>query len=478
MARERDDEATVPFPTSPVSNMEWCPSGPTPQQRLAEKMIAEECATRARRHGMTRAQFLRTAAATTTAFMVMNKIHGLAQTGEAAAMPVTREQCDDLDAARELLDRDLFVMDVQQHHVDLNQANPGAFCFLRFRDRDVAGGCPQNIGQMNYVKEVFIDSETDVGVISGLPYSGVIISPDAMADTRDLVNELAGSQRALAQAVCDPRTAPGTSTAIDSLAHQVNDRHASALKVYTYSGNWRLDDEQVSYPMLEEMQRLGLRLLNVHKGLPANFAPGSAEYVRATDFPKVVNDWPTLRFCAYHSGYFGAGDHPEGKDGLTEFLEVIESIPKQQRRRVYAEIGSTFAITFLQGPDQAAHLLGQLLKALGSRNILWGTDSVWWGSPQWLIDAFKTLQIPAAMQEQFGYPPLTEKVRRRIFGLNAARLYGVKPKARRCTIPPDRLTQAQMEQGGPRPNRRLVAYGPRTRREFFAMLRAERGLRA
>ena len=42
--------------------------------------------------------------------------------------------------------------------------------------------------------------------------------------------------------------------------------------------------------MLTEGQRLGLRLVNIHKGLPAIFAPGSEETVRATDFPKAVAD--------------------------------------------------------------------------------------------------------------------------------------------------------------------------------------------
>jgi hypothetical protein len=72
------------------------------------------------------------------------------------------------------------------------------------------------------------------------------------------------------------------------------------------------------------------------------------------------------------------------------------SIPKKERKRVYSEIGSSFAIVLAQGPDPAAHFMGQLLKALGPRNILWGTDSIWWGSPQWLIDAFKALTIPGA----------------------------------------------------------------------------------
>ncbi len=482
MRRPPEDPAIVPFPTYPVSNMEWVPKPITRRQALAERMIAEECAERAKRHGMTRAQFLRTAAATATAFMVLNRLSG------SSAFAVKREHCDDLDAARELLDRKPFVMDVQQHHVDLNLYSSFA-CAFRFPfppgNRESAGGCPGNVGQQNFIKEVFVDSETDVGVISGLP-SGTPLGPVGMAETRDLVNELAGSERCLAQAVCDPRNPPGSATSIESLDAQVA-RGVRALKCYTYSGNWRLDDlrpdgsaepQPVAYRMLEKAQGLGLRLVNVHKGLPAEFAPMSEEYVRTTDFPKVVHDWPRLSFCAYHSGYFtSASDHPEGKQGLTEFLEVVESIPRKERRRVYAEIGSTFAIQVIlmsSNPDAPAHFIGRLLKALGSRNILWGTDSIWWGSPQWLIDAFKVLTIPERLQEQEGYPPLTEKAKRRIFGQNAARLYGIKPKDERCAIPADRLASWQAEQGGARAGRRLVSYGPQTRRDFFAMLRAER----
>jgi uncharacterized protein len=479
MRRPPEDRSIVPFPTHAVSNMEWVPNGITAKQKLAERLIADECTEQAKRHGMTRAQFLRTAAATATAFMVLNKLHG------STAFAVKREHCEDLDAARELLDKKMFVMDVQQHHVDLNLFPDGAGCFLRFRDRMAAGGCPASVGQANFVKEVFVDSETDVGVISGLPYGGIPLGPAAMIETRDLVNDLAKSERCLAQAVCDP-TNEFPNTKVQDMAAQVA-KGARALKCYTYSGNWRLDDDyskstfhkpgdSIAYPMLQEAVRLKLPLVNIHKGLPATFAPGSEETVRATDFPRAVHDFPQLSFCAYHSAYFGANDdHPEGKGGLDnwEWLEVIASIPKKERRRVYSEIGSTFAIMLASGPDNAAHFIGKLLKALGPKNILWGTDSIWWGSPQWLIDAFKALTIPEQMQEQFGYPALTEKTKRRILGLNSARLYKVKPKAERCTLSSNQLAVFQGEQGGAREGRALVAHGPTTRREFFTLLRAE-----
>ena len=472
MRHPGDDDAdvSVPFPTVPVSNGEWMPGPITDRQRTLRQLIVEETSWRAKWHGMTRAQFLRTAAATATAWMCMNKVFGLDQWGGASAMPMKKTHCDDLDAARELLDRKkLFVMDVQQHHVDGTKFP--TFC-LELRQQPGYPACrddPSVERQLTYVKEVFVDSETTIGVISGLPY-GIPLGPAGMTQTRDLVNELAGSERALSQAVCDPLAPAGAETALDQMEKQVKEYKARALKTYTYSyGGWRLDDEKVAYPMLEKAQQLGIRLINTHKGLPAVFAPGSPETVRVTDYPKAMRDFPKLKFCAYHSGWFqSAADHPEGKDGITELEEVIGGLPKKIRRRFYAEIGSSFAFIFVyRGPEEAAHFIGKLLKLVGPRNILWGTDSIWWGSPQFIIDAFKNLTITDQMQADFGYPPLTEATKRRIFGLNAAKLYGVDPKARRCTVPADRLQQMQLAQGGPREGRSLRIYGAQTRREFL-----------
>jgi len=476
--RPPDDAATVPFPMSPISNGEWCPKPPTPRQRLAERVVAEETAATARRLGLTRGQFLRTAAGTATAFMVLNRLHGAETWGSEAALPVKKVHCEDLAAGRELLDREMFVMDVQTHHLDLELTRATEICnaldfsalarSLGAAPSDV--DCPEKLGQLNFVKEVLVNSQTSIAVLSGVP-NGVIFGPDLMFRTRDLVNELAQSERAIMQAMIDPKRQPGTPTSVETLERQVRELGARALKVYTYNGNWRLDDEAVAYPMLEEVSRLGLGLVNVHKGLASLFGQ-DPEYVRATDFPKVVADWPKLRFCAYHSGYFFPGEHPEGLAGISEFVQVVQGMPRKHRRRVYAEIGSTFATTLLiGGPTEAAHLIGQLLKTVGSSNILWGTDSIWWGSPQFAIDAFKNLQIPESMQEEFGYPALTEKRKERILGLNAAKLYGVKRRDREnlCSVPVDRIQQMQSALGGFRADRSLRTYGPRTRREFLAL---------
>jgi predicted TIM-barrel fold metal-dependent hydrolase len=474
---DHDDTPTLPFPFWDVSNGEWCPRPPNAKQRLAARLFAEESARRAKRLGMSRRQFLRSAAGTATAFMVLNKAHGLDQTGDAAPLPVTREQCDDPIAARGLFDAEYFVMDVQLHHVDNALLNSAGLALLRFAhpyqpaaERPLTGAARVALlSQANLVKEVFVDSETAVGVISGVP-NGVPMPVETMAQTRDLVNELAGSQRALSQAMCDPRVPADRTTSIASLEHQVRDLGAVALKCYTGNGAWWLDDEAVAYPMLEEAYRLGLRMINVHKGFPGLLGAMAETYVRSRDLPKVSKDWPRLNFVAYHSGY-GLDAASAGVTGIDEFLGVVRGI--KRRRNVFAEVGSAFAVAFTQGPDRAAHLIGALMRDLGPERILWGTDSIWWGSPQWQVDAFKALTVPPAMQTEFGYPPLTDRAKAQILGLNAARLYRVRVSDVRNEIANDRLAHIRAELGGMEASRSHRVYGPRTRRDFLRLLARE-----
>jgi hypothetical protein len=76
-------------------------------------------------------------------------------------------------------------------------------------------------------------------------------------------------------------------------------------------------------------------------------------------------------------------------------------------------------------PDEAAHTLGKLLAAVGPERILWGTDSIWYGSPQDQIEAFRAFTVTPEFQERFGYPALDAPAKRAILGANAARLHGL-----------------------------------------------------
>ena len=91
--------------------------------------------------------------------------------------------------------------------------------------------------------------------------------------------------------------------------------------------------------------------------------------------------------------------------------------------------------------------------------MIWGTDCLWWGSPQWAIDAFKRFQISDEMCDKFGYTKLTKEDKAKIFGLNAAKLYGIDAEQKRKNIPKDALSKlktAYLEMGGTREN---AAYG-------------------
>jgi hypothetical protein len=97
---------------------------------------------------------------------------------------------------------------------------------------------------------------------------------------------------------------------------------------------------------------------------------------------------------------------------------------------VFAELGTVFAVTAISNPRYCAAILGTLVKGVGADHVLWGTDSVWYGSPQWQIEAFRRIEIPKDLQKKFGFAPLGAvdgTVRNAVFGRNAARLYRLMP---------------------------------------------------
>ena len=70
-------------------------------------------------------------------------------------------------------------------------------------------------------------------------------------------------------------------------------------------------------------------------------------------------------------------------------------------------------------------MLGSLLRDLGPDYVMWGTDSLLWGNPQWQIEAFRKFQIPDQLVEGHGYPKITDEIRRKVFGENAARIWNI-----------------------------------------------------
>ena len=325
--------------------------------------------------------------------------------------------------------------------------------------------------------DVYFDSQVTVGLLSNVTASlftpddgpprppkniseslrGELLTAEQTAAVRNYVNRIAGSKRLLAHGLM--YTGVGNA---DYIQFQIDEYQPDSWKGYCISNaakvdtdpeslmrQWRLDDEQVAYPTYEVISRNYRR--QRRRSIRASTTSACTRASRPTpsrcpnsaipsDIPKAAADWPNLNFVIYHScikpaffDYNALADIRSGRlrEGVPDIAWTTEfAVLAQPFRNVYAEIGTTFASSVVTFPTVTAHILGQLLKFLGPDRILFGSDSPWYGSPQWQIDALWRFEIPRWMQRQYGYPPLTKQVKRKILGLNGAAIYGLQPGRR------------------------------------------------
>ena len=458
----------LPIPTQVVSNEEYYPIPQTRKQQAVEHHLLEMAAKNARKRGVDRRQFLRSACGMATAFAALNKVFGDYFTVEAAEM---------LDpAAAEEKKTDYFIFDVQTHHVAVGRSRVITGVDLLDLRRSGATMNPElkkrepqadDLHLENYIKELFLDSETDMVVLSGVPALNDdknILPPDQMVKTRGWINQLTGSRRVVSHGLISPDLAALNKERMQVQAEKLK---IDAWKGYTGQGlgpnpeGWWLDDEKVCYPTLEYSRKLKVKNICIHKGLALGLF--NEEHCHPKDVVKVSKDFPDLNFLVYHSGFKSLPDAlPAAEEGfkknprvpwVSDLCEMRKKNPHM--RNVYMELDSTFGMMAVTHPLLCAHVLGMIIEAFGAGHVLWGTDSLWWGSPQWQIEALRRLEMPDQLIKQFGYKPLTTEVKRQIFGLNAARVYGVDPKARRNPVPGDyidRLKKLYQQAGNPTPS--------------------------
>jgi hypothetical protein len=316
-----------------------------------------------------------------------------------------------------------------------------------------------------------MDSDTAMGVLSHVP-GGLDTNPldfEAAGATRTAASALDGTERLLLHGRCMP-TLPGE---IDGMDAQVARFPVAAFKTYTQFGprdgaeGFFLDDDAYGAPFIERARRLKVRNIAVHKGLA--FGPRGYQYSTSRDVGPAAVRYPDMTFLIYHSGFdTGVKEGPYDPQAKAGVDVLVRSMREAGRpKNVYAELGSTWRFV-MRDPDQAAHLMGKLLLTFGEDNVLWGTDSIWYGSPQDQIQTFRAFEISREFQDKFGYPALTPQIKRKIFGLNAARVYGLEPTAMRRKLARDRVKKARDEYlNEPQPS--FETYGPRTRREFLAL---------
>jgi uncharacterized protein len=294
-----------------------------------------------------------------------------------------------------------------------------------------------------------------------------IESADAV---RSIVDRMEGNHRLMIHGRVNPNQ-PGDMEDMQELRDRWG---VSAWKTYT---QWGLDgngfflNDDVGIQFIEKARALDVKVICVHKGLP--FGRKSYEHSQCNDIGPVAKMFPDVSFLIYHSGFVPAVEERAygenaGGDGIDTLITSLLESGVRPGSNVYAELGSTWRF-LMRDPQQAAHGIGKLLKYCGPDNVLWGTDSIWYGSPQDQIQAFRTFQISPEFRDRYGYPEITPELRAKIFGLNATRPYRisaeeVKLRARGDKMARERLAYLE------RPEPHYLTHGPKTRRQFLNLL--------
>lgn len=448
------DNLNLPIPTQIVSNEEFAPPDQTPEQREVEHRLIEIAGVSSKKLGISRRGFLATSGGMAAAFLALNGVFG-------RFFDVDEAELFEPRASDEKFPKKQFIFDIHTHHVaakKIIQSPP----LLRYRDAGAAWGNEALKGRehkwedlylANYIKEMFLDSDTVMAVITGLPAktdAENVLPPADMIETRAEINGLAKSRRIISHGLFSPDLGKPD---MESMHRQFEKMKVEAWKGYPGqpladgSVGWWMDDEKVAYPAYEYSRKIGIKNICVHKGLPL---PGwDLEHSSPKDVEKAARDFPDLNFLIYHAGFKGVGDSLAAvKDGFKTKRDIpwVSDLCAMRKRNpkmtnVYMDLGTTFGMTVITQPLLCAYMLGLMIGAFGEDHVLWGTDSIWWGSPQWQIEAFRRLQMPEDLIKRFGFKPLTPEVKDKVLGLNSAAVYGIDVKAKMNAIPSDYMTR-------------------------------------
>ena len=441
-----------PIPTRVVSNGEYLPAPRSRGQREVEQRLAAVADRQGRSLGLDRRSFLKPASGMAAAFLCMNDVYG-------PLFAVSPVEAADPEAAAERRRHfdDQFVFDVQLHFLGEHYDWEGILELGRYAMKhwnpamEKDGVSFRRYHFENFLKEVYLDSQTSVGLLSNAPSDDPDkwpLSNDQMIAARETVNAIAGTKRLLSHSVISPGH-PGW---LDEIDRCVEELRPDSWKGYTVGDPlapskfpYRLDDEKLLYPAYAKMIAAGVPIVCIHKGLvPPDYERTfpAWEFAKVDDVGKAARDWPGITFVIYHAALKPLLEPPDQslaqfeRSGRMDWVTDLAEIPEKHGvTNVYAEIGTSFATAAVTHPRHAAAMLGTLIRGLGAERVLWGTDSVWYGSPQWQIEAFRRLEIPEDMRTKHGFAALGAAdgpVKTAILGGNAARLYGleVTPAAR------------------------------------------------
>jgi predicted TIM-barrel fold metal-dependent hydrolase len=448
MSGWEDDHPGLPIKFGPCSNAEYDPDPLTPVMREAIRRALDDCDRNATRAGMSRRRFLLSLCGAATTLLALTSCTREALRREPGGRySVSPEASLDEDAARESLAGDEFIFDIQGHllEYDLNPTinSEGAAFWSLFPQQDCGAEDPRDCYSIEqFLELMFIRSDTSAVVISALPIApeGSPLSMEVMEETQRVAKALCRDDRVQVHALALPNVGDLKAN-LDAMQAMAESQAISAWKIFThypdlYDHNgdaWRLDDAdpalaQVGDAFIEKAIEVGVPTICTHKG----FSGGSA-FATPADVGGAARKHPGANFVVYHSGFDRTAEGPyteaTAEVGINRLITSMKRNGVGPNENVYAELGSTWWYV-MREPETAAHVIGKLLRHVGEDNVVWGTDCLFYGSPQDQIQAMRSLEISAEFQERYDYPKLTKELKAKILGGNGARLYGVEPVER------------------------------------------------
>jgi predicted TIM-barrel fold metal-dependent hydrolase len=238
-------------------------------------------------------------------------------------------------------------------------------------------------------------------------YSGRFCTNGEMAEIVET-----NPERFMYQPNMSPIKFKGIKNTIKELEYWVNKKNAKIFK-YLCTEDTYINDPEL-WPFYEKCQELKI-VLDIHTGM-SWCPPQASKYANPIFLDDVCRDFPDLTIVAFHMGYpycdqlnMVAMGHPN----LYVCLSLL--VP--------------WAIT---APRKFAKIIGEALRWLGPDKIIWGTDYAGYAAQiKGAVEGLREFQIPEDVQLSYGYPPITDEDRGKIFGGNLGRLLGIDTTKRR-----------------------------------------------
>jgi len=205
---------------------------------------------------------------------------------------------------------------------------------------------------------------------------------------------------------------PHQPNALDRVDELVERHKVSGIKLYPHDvvngqlRTWRMDDEKLLYPIFERVRKHKLRTVAVHKAIV--MGPVPIEPYVPFDVGAAARAFPDLNIEIVHGGWAF----------IEETVALLAWHPN-----ISVSLEGTSAL-LARAPRKFLEIIGTLMSAGATDRILWGIGGLVVHS-RWYEEAFWNIEMPHDLMDGYGYAPLTEEVKRKILGLNAARVLGL-----------------------------------------------------